>query len=127
MCIFCVVCFWYHSPNVLDTLHICNIRWLRVNALIINILKPTGNFTCLKVFNIYIFYIVITRNVFILYGSRNKQEILSYKTLKDRVLQRKLRGFTARYGLSPYITQIRLVFKCLISIGHKFRGFLEGF
>jgi hypothetical protein len=23
--------FWYHSPNVLDTLHICNISWLRVN------------------------------------------------------------------------------------------------
>jgi hypothetical protein len=22
--------FWYHSPNVLDTLHICNISWLRV-------------------------------------------------------------------------------------------------
>jgi hypothetical protein len=26
-----VLCvFWYHSPNVLDTLHICNISWLRV-------------------------------------------------------------------------------------------------
>jgi hypothetical protein len=24
--------FWYHSPNVLDTLHICNISWLRVNV-----------------------------------------------------------------------------------------------
>jgi hypothetical protein len=24
--------FWYHSPNVLDTLHICNISWLRVKA-----------------------------------------------------------------------------------------------
>jgi hypothetical protein len=23
--------FWYHSPNVLDTPHICNISWLRVN------------------------------------------------------------------------------------------------
>jgi hypothetical protein len=22
--------FWYYSPNVLDTLHICNISWLRV-------------------------------------------------------------------------------------------------
>jgi hypothetical protein len=22
--------FWYHSPNVLDTPHICNISWLRV-------------------------------------------------------------------------------------------------
>jgi hypothetical protein len=26
-----VLCvFWYHSPKVLDTLHICNISWLRV-------------------------------------------------------------------------------------------------
>jgi hypothetical protein len=24
--------FWYHSPNVLDTLHICNISWLRVKG-----------------------------------------------------------------------------------------------
>jgi hypothetical protein len=24
--------FWYHSPNVLDTLHICNISWLRVKV-----------------------------------------------------------------------------------------------
>jgi hypothetical protein len=24
--------FWYHSPNVLDTLHICNISWLRVKS-----------------------------------------------------------------------------------------------
>jgi hypothetical protein len=24
--------FWYHSPNVLDTPHICNISWLRVNV-----------------------------------------------------------------------------------------------
>jgi hypothetical protein len=23
--------FWYHSPNVLDTPHTCNISWLRVN------------------------------------------------------------------------------------------------
>jgi hypothetical protein len=22
--------FWYHLPNILDTLHICNISWLRV-------------------------------------------------------------------------------------------------
>jgi hypothetical protein len=33
-----VLCvFWYHSPNVLDTLHICNISWLRVKR--INLLK----------------------------------------------------------------------------------------
>jgi hypothetical protein len=25
--------FWYHSPNVLDTPHICNISWLRVKFL----------------------------------------------------------------------------------------------
>jgi hypothetical protein len=25
--------FWYHSPNVLDTLHICNISWLRVKVV----------------------------------------------------------------------------------------------
>jgi hypothetical protein len=24
--------FWYHSPKILDTLHICNISWLRVNS-----------------------------------------------------------------------------------------------
>jgi hypothetical protein len=24
--------FWYHLPNVLDTLHICNISWLRVKV-----------------------------------------------------------------------------------------------
>jgi hypothetical protein len=26
--------FWYHSPNVLDTLYICNISWLGVNAFV---------------------------------------------------------------------------------------------
>jgi hypothetical protein len=28
---FVLFVFWYHSPNVLDTPHICNISWLRVN------------------------------------------------------------------------------------------------
>jgi hypothetical protein len=29
-----VLCvFWYHSPNVLDTLHICNISLLRVKVI----------------------------------------------------------------------------------------------
>jgi hypothetical protein len=29
-----VLCvFWYHSPNILDTLHICNISWLRVKDI----------------------------------------------------------------------------------------------
>jgi hypothetical protein len=27
--------FWYHSPNVLDTLHICNISWLTVKRVYI--------------------------------------------------------------------------------------------
>jgi hypothetical protein len=31
-----VLCvFWYHSPNVSDTLHICNISWLRVNIMVL--------------------------------------------------------------------------------------------
>jgi hypothetical protein len=25
--------FWYYSPNVLDTLHTCNISWLRVKEI----------------------------------------------------------------------------------------------
>jgi hypothetical protein len=27
-------CFLYHSPNILDTLHICNISWLRLKELL---------------------------------------------------------------------------------------------
>jgi hypothetical protein len=42
----------------------------------------------------------------VLYGSQNKQQRLPYKTL---------RVFTARYALSPYLKQIRFVFKGLIS------------
>ena len=38
-------------------------------ALFINLLKPTGNFTCQK-FNIQKFYIVIIWNLCIFYGSR---------------------------------------------------------
>jgi hypothetical protein len=30
--------FWYHSPNVLDTPHICNISWLRVKISLIILL-----------------------------------------------------------------------------------------
>jgi hypothetical protein len=26
--------FWYHSPNILDTPHTCNISWLRVKKKI---------------------------------------------------------------------------------------------
>jgi hypothetical protein len=28
--------FWYHSPNILDTLHICNISWLRVKKNVLD-------------------------------------------------------------------------------------------
>jgi hypothetical protein len=49
-----VLCvFWYHSPNVLYTLHICNISWLRVkplyNAAVYSVLRfcvPYGRCTC---------------------------------------------------------------------------------
>jgi hypothetical protein len=40
---------------------------------------------------------------------------LPYKTLRDWFLQPKWRVFTARYALSPYIKQIRFVFKGLIT------------
>jgi hypothetical protein len=39
--------FWYHSPNVLDTLHICNISWLRVKLWSSTIFF-LSNFTGLK-------------------------------------------------------------------------------
>jgi hypothetical protein len=38
---------------------------------------------------------------------------LPYKTLRDWFLQPKWRLFTVRYALSPYIKQIRFVFKGL--------------
>jgi hypothetical protein len=41
---------------------------------------------------------------------------LPYKTLRDWFLQPKWRVFTARYALSPYIKQIRFVFKGLILV-----------
>ena len=37
-------------------------------------------------FNIQKFYIVITLNLCVLYGSRNKQQIVPYITLQDRFL-----------------------------------------
>jgi hypothetical protein len=61
----------------------------------INVLKPTGNFTYHKVSNIQQFYIAITWNLCVLYGSRHKQQILPYGTLQigfynrdDKFLQR---------------------------------------
>jgi hypothetical protein len=61
------------------------------------------------------FYMVPTLRLGVLYGSQNKQQLLPYKTLRDWFLQHKWRVFTARYALSPYIKQIRFVFKGLIS------------
>jgi hypothetical protein len=66
-------------------------------------------------FNIHKFYIVITLHLCVLHGSRNKQQTLSYTTLKDRFLQPWWKVFTARYGLIPYITQIFFVFKGITS------------
>ena len=37
-------------------------------------------------FNIQKLYIMITWNLCVLYGSRNKQQILTYKTIKDKFL-----------------------------------------
>ena len=42
--------------------------------------------------------------------SQNKQRLLPYSTLTVWFLYPRWRVFTARYGLSPYITLIRLVF-----------------
>jgi hypothetical protein len=85
----------------------------------INLLKPSGNFTR---FNIKKFYVVPTLLLCVLYGSQNKQQLLPYKTLTDRFLQPKRRVFTARYALSPYIKQIRFVFKGLINKQIHFYG-----
>jgi hypothetical protein len=57
---------------------------------------------------------VPTLRLYVLYGSQNKQQLLPYKTLRDWFLWPKWRVFTARYALSPYIKQIRFVFKGLI-------------
>ena len=56
---------------------------------------------------------LITLHLCVLYGSQNRQRILLYTALTDWFLQPKCRVFTARYALSPYITQIRFVFKGL--------------
>jgi hypothetical protein len=55
---------------------------------------------------------VPTLRLCVLYGSQNKQQLLPYKTLRDWFLNRN-GEFTARYALSPYIKQIRFVFKGL--------------
>jgi len=75
-----------------------------------NLVKVTLRNT---VFDIQIFYIVSIWNLCVLYGSQNKQQILPYATLKVWFLWSKWGVFTARCALSPYITQIRFVFKGL--------------
>jgi hypothetical protein len=47
-----------------------------------------------------------------LYGSRNKQQVLPYTSLKTGFYNRG-GVFTARYALIPHMTRIRLVFKRL--------------
>jgi hypothetical protein len=64
-------------------------------------------------FHIKKFYVVPTLRLCVVYGSQKKQQLLPYKTLRDRFLKPKWRVFTARYALSPYIKQIRFVFKGL--------------
>jgi hypothetical protein len=50
----------------------------------------------------------------VLYGSENKEQLLPCTTLKDCFLYPRIRVFTARYGLSPYIKHTRFVLKGLI-------------
>jgi hypothetical protein len=72
---------------------------------------------------------VFTLHLCVLYGSQNKQQLLPYKTLRDWFLYPRWRVFTARYALSPYIKQIRFVFKGLITNNSKFieyNTFTEG-
>ena len=69
-------------------------------------------------FKIRKFCMLNTLHLCVLYGSRNKQQRLPYTALTDWFLQPKWRVFTARYALSPYITQIRFVFKGLNHIRH---------
>jgi len=45
--------------------------------------------------------------------SHNQQRLLPYRTLADWFYLTRWRMFTARYALSPYIKQTRLVFKGL--------------
>jgi hypothetical protein len=57
---------------------------------------------------------VITLHLCVLYGLQNKRSYLPYTSLTDWFLQPKWRVFNARYGLSPYITQICLILKGLM-------------
>jgi hypothetical protein len=79
--------FWYHSPNVLDTRHIYDISWLRVNLAthqtVINPLKAELNPSaqrCLPRFfsGILIFKRLTARR---LYKSLGVKGLIHYKTL----------------------------------------------
>jgi hypothetical protein len=52
--------FWYHSLNVLDTPHICNISWIRVK----NNTVKTGNTYNLAVVDVGC-YLLIPRTAYI--------------------------------------------------------------
>jgi hypothetical protein len=49
------------------------------------LLKPRGNLYATR-FNIKKLYVVPTLRLCVLYGSQNKQQLLPYKTLRDRFL-----------------------------------------
>jgi hypothetical protein len=57
-------------------------RYFKSARHIINLLKPSGNFTYTR-FNIKKFYVVPTLCLCVLYGSQNKQQLLPYKTVRD--------------------------------------------
>jgi hypothetical protein len=50
---------------------------------------------------------LITLHLCVLYGSQNKQQLLPYTSLIG--FYNRSGEFAARYGLSPYIAQIRFV------------------
>ena len=57
---------------------------------------------------------LITLHLCVLYDYQNKQQHLPYTAITDWLLSPWWGVFTARYALSPYITQIRFVFKGVI-------------
>jgi hypothetical protein len=54
---------------------------------------------------------VITLHLCISYGSRNKQQLLALYIINRLDFITEVGVFTARYGLTPYITQIHFVLK----------------
>jgi hypothetical protein len=57
---------------------------------------------------------VLTLRFCVLYGTQNKQRLLPYTSSTEWFCNRD-GVFTGRYALNPYMKQIRLVFKGLIS------------